>query len=551
MRYILYCRKSSEAEDRQVLSIESQARELERIIGAIPNTEIVARIEEARSAKAPGRPAFDDMIRRIESGEAEGIIAWAPDRLARNSIDGGRIVYLLDTGRLRDLRFSTYTFENNPQGKFMLNIMFGQSKYYSDALSETVKRGNRTKIENGWRPNLAPLGYLNDKATKTIEIDPVHAPIIRRMFDLLLQGTSVRGIARIARDDWGFRTPIRRKIGGGPLSMSSTYKILGNPFYAGIILWGGRTYAGRHEPILSFTEFDRAQRMLARRDSPRPQRHRFAYAGLIRCGTCHRLLTAERKVNRQGHRYIYYHCAKKALGPRCPEPSIEARALDRQFAEYLHGLTLPGWAQSELRRLAKARSAVAETDTEMRHDASRRSLNAIESQLQELTGLRLRQLLTDEEYVAERNRLDRERRLLTETLTSAPSAGTWFEPLDELISFSNDAAKWFLSGDDARKRRIVEILSSNPTVKGKILSVQAVESVALIRNLAMCPSLLAGRHKVRTLSTGGYSDPEIVAALDALELLLPENPSWGRQLVAMCKALDAEERPQPPQRLAA
>jgi site-specific DNA recombinase len=184
---------------------------------------------------------FDEMLKRIERGEADGIIAWHPDRLARNSIDGGRIIYLLDNGKLKDLRFATFSFENNSQGKFMLQIMFGQSKYYSDALSENVKRGNRTKIERGWRPNRAPIGYLNDLATKTIVRNPDHFPLIRKIFDLMLTGAySTRQIGSIARDEWGLRSRKRRRIGGAPLGMNAIYKILSNPFYAGLIVWSGQ-----------------------------------------------------------------------------------------------------------------------------------------------------------------------------------------------------------------------------------------------------------------------------------------------------------------------
>jgi len=82
---------------------------------------------------------------------------------------------------LKDLKFATSTFENNPQGKFMLSIIFGYSKYYVDSLSENVRRGNRTKVENGWRPNLAPIGYLNDKETRTTVKDPERFSIVRQI----------------------------------------------------------------------------------------------------------------------------------------------------------------------------------------------------------------------------------------------------------------------------------------------------------------------------------------------------------------------------------
>ena len=182
-KYFLYARKSTDTEDKQVLSIQSQLIEV-RQFAQKEGLTIIEEFQEARSAKTPGRPIFNEVIKRIEAGEANGIISWHPDRLARNSVDGGRIIYLLDTGKIKSLKFPTYWFEPTPQGKFMLNIAFGQSKYYVDNLSENVKRGYRQKIRKGIWPTFAPLGYLNNHKTKEIDIDSEKAPFIRKAFQM-------------------------------------------------------------------------------------------------------------------------------------------------------------------------------------------------------------------------------------------------------------------------------------------------------------------------------------------------------------------------------
>ena len=127
MKYFIYARKSTDEEDRQVLSIDSQVNELKEF-AAKEKLEIAASLCEAKTAKEPGRLIFNQLLKRIENGEADGILAWHPDRLARNPIDGGKIIYLVDTGKIKSLKFPAFWFDNTPQGKFMLNIAFGQSK---------------------------------------------------------------------------------------------------------------------------------------------------------------------------------------------------------------------------------------------------------------------------------------------------------------------------------------------------------------------------------------------------------------------------------------
>jgi DNA invertase Pin-like site-specific DNA recombinase len=168
MNFFLYARKSTDDEERQLLSIEAQLAEL-REFARKESLAIVDEFIESKTAKVPGRVMFNEMMARIEHGEAAGILAWHPDRLARNSVDGGRIIYLLNTGKLATLKFPTFWFESTPQEKFMLNIAFGQSKYYVDNLSENVRRGIRQKLRRGEFPGKPPIGCLNEPRLRTME----------------------------------------------------------------------------------------------------------------------------------------------------------------------------------------------------------------------------------------------------------------------------------------------------------------------------------------------------------------------------------------------
>ena len=148
MKYFIYTRKSTDNEERQVLSIESQLQEL-KDFAKRECLEVTDVFTESKTAKEPGREVFNLMLKRIEKESIEGILAWHPDRLARNSIDGGKIIYLIDIGKIKELKFPTYRFDNTAYGKFMLSIVFGQSKYYVDNLSENVLRGLRQKLRRG------------------------------------------------------------------------------------------------------------------------------------------------------------------------------------------------------------------------------------------------------------------------------------------------------------------------------------------------------------------------------------------------------------------
>src|SRR3989338_3533299 len=186
-KYFLYIRKSTDEEDRQVLSLEAQLHEAKEFAER-ESLEIVDTFVERKTAKVPGREIFNAMLNKIDGGLPHpiGILAWAPDRLSRNSVDGGRLIYLLDTGKLAGLKLPTFAFENTPSGKFFLSIALSNAKYYVDNLSENVRRGNRAKLRQGEWPGQKPLGYVYDHRLRNIVPEPKEAKIVKKIFEEFL-----------------------------------------------------------------------------------------------------------------------------------------------------------------------------------------------------------------------------------------------------------------------------------------------------------------------------------------------------------------------------
>ena len=259
MRFFMYCRKSTDEDDRQMLSIDAQTREL-REFARKESLHVVREFIETRTAKMPGRPVFNEMMSLLESGQADGILAWHPDRLARNSVDGGRIIYLIDMGKILAMKFPTFWFDCTPQGKFMLSIAFGQSKYYVDNLSENIQRGIREKLARGEFPGRPPVGYLNHPRQRNIVLDEEKAPLVRRLFELYSEGCyTYQQLSNLAFE-WGLRNHAGHRI--MPNKMP---KILAHSFYTGIFPFNGQIYQGSHEPIISKMLFDRVQDVMKRR----------------------------------------------------------------------------------------------------------------------------------------------------------------------------------------------------------------------------------------------------------------------------------------------
>src|SRR5665213_3102746 len=122
VRYCLYAKKSSESEERQVLSIDSQISEMLKLAER-EGLEIVTMKRESHSAKETGqRPVFNEIVEEIKQKKFNGILTWAPDRISRNAGDLGKVIDRMDANVLKDIRTYGQQFTNSPNDKFMLMI---------------------------------------------------------------------------------------------------------------------------------------------------------------------------------------------------------------------------------------------------------------------------------------------------------------------------------------------------------------------------------------------------------------------------------------------
>ena len=457
MRYIIYARKSTEDEDHQILSIEAQLVEL-REFAVKEKLEIVVSLCEAKTAKEPGRITFAEMLSEIEKGKADGILSWHPDRLARNSVDGGKIIHFVDRGLIKSLKFPTFWFEPTPQGLFMLQIAFGQSKYYVDSLRENVKRGLRQKIRNGVWPGKAPLGYLNNFKTRMIDIDTEKAPKVKKLFELYATGSfTMHSLA-----NWCKANHFKGNQ-GKEISMSNIQSLLQNVFYIGLMKYAGETFEATHEPLISKKLFNTCQEVMVKRGKVHyVRKNNFVFLGLLKCASCGCSITAEKQ---KGHNY--YRCTKKK--GNCQEKHyLREEALAEQIKSFLQKVSLSSQDTEKVLAALDNEQDKAREDAQSEVSVLKEQLSQVETKLQKLLDIYLADTLSTEEYAAKKQSLLSQKVALVEKIRDFEQKGlSWLEPAREFVLSLNQAAKLIEENNLSQMTTFLKNIGSNHILENR------------------------------------------------------------------------------------
>lgn len=325
LKYVLYARKSTEDKGSQEHSIGDQIKDC-KALAKRERLKIAKIIREEKSAKMPrNRPAFMEMIQAIENGDYDGIIAWHPDRLSRNSLESGIIMDMYDKEIIKDMKFPFCRFENDSSGKLMLNILFALAKQYSEHISEGVLRANDNRLPEGKSSGTPKWGY--NRSPQGLYEPDSNFDLVRKGWGMKLEGVGNKEILEYWLQSGMKRmTKINRKNKTSRAikpNINTPTSIFRDSFYYGVLVQAEqevdlRKVVDDFKPMVTEEEYNKVQVLIA--DNPHGKTGKtskkkrvtfYPLRGMVRCGVCGHVMYPGASRSHSKERYLYYRCDNK------------------------------------------------------------------------------------------------------------------------------------------------------------------------------------------------------------------------------------------------
>jgi len=547
LKYFLYVRKSTESDDRQAASIDDQISEMNRVAKRL-GLNVVDIITESRSAKKPGRPNFNKMVERIHSGEADAILCWKLNRLARNPVDGGQISWMIQQNVIKHIQ--SFTSEFHPEDNVLImQIEFGMANQYVKDLSVDTKRGHRKKAERGWYPSgTLNAGYRHVPNTSNSGKDEIETDqnfvLMKSLWNKLLTGKYT--VADIKRE--GDKIGIRNRA-GKEYSINNYHAMFANEFYCGWYYWLDENgvhqrIKGKHKPMITEDEFRKVRIFLGGNGNKnRISKYTFPFRGALHCGECKRMITADQKIQVRctncRHKYsikqniecpkcqttlpemdnpvildkTYYICVGATKKKCSQRGSVEQGELEKQIDRVIEGISIPkdfhDWAVDAIQFITKNEGG----EEQQTLNVIRNRESDLEQRLTKMTILRADGEITPEHFSSITKDTEKELNdIRVEIKRIHKNKIDWAQIANQYLTFSETAHEKFENGDPNTKKLVFESISQNLILKDKMLSVSLPKPLIGIRSA----------FKIMSKEIGGF-EPE--KALEKQGLFLQISPS--------------------------
>lgn len=503
-----YNRKSSESEDKQMLSIGSQKDEAKRISDFYKLPKFIEVFEESKSAKKEFlRPEYMKMVDMIKKGTIDSIVCWKLDRLARNMTEGGMLIDLISSGVIKAI--ITHDKVYYPSDNVLLmSVEFGQGKQFVKDLSVNVKRGQDKKARMGIPHGVASLGFLNDKTeergNRNWMVDEIRLGKIKILLDMFLTGTYSAGkLYKHAVEELRLTTVERKRSGGNLITSSRIYEILKDPVYAGFFFLGGERYwlSNKLPRLITEDQHNKIKMILSGKNIPKIQEHKTVYSGFINssegnfmgqdvkyqlicdckckfayrnkthCPKCHKEIAGLENPKYLGYIH-YYDVKKKKAGIKAK--SIEESIIDKYITKFanenlIFSKEFADWSKkyiTELKNQEISNKVLLERSKEER----RIELENKKSRLREM--FRDEQI-TEVEYKEDLSSLNEKYKDVGENSKSID----WYSEMNEIVDITQELGFVLKNGTIQAKRNILSKLGSNLTWNGEILNISNKKSI--------------------------------------------------------------------------
>ncbi len=496
-----YTRKSSESEDKQMLSISSQLEENERIADYYHLPDFVEIFQESKSAKTEGvRPEFNRMLEMVDQGKIDALVCWKADRLARNMTEGGKIIDLLSSGKIKAIITHDkvfYPWDN----VLILAIEFGIGHQFIKDLSTNVKRGQTKKASMGLPHGVATLGFLNDKSEEKGNrkwlVDELRLKSIKVLMDMFLTRTYSAGrLHKYAIEELKLTTVKRKRTGGALIALSRIYEILKDPVYAGFFFYQGNRYELDESlpRLITEDQHNEIKIILAQKNIPKIQHHvttfagfiqsekgefigqdvkyqlicdckvKFAYRDKTHCPKCNKEIAQLENAKYLGYTF-YYNVKKKKHGENYR--SISEIAVTKEMIKFIDtNLTfsedLVTWSKKYITELK---------DKEINDTLFRKQKHESDQLTHENKKTRLRTMLRDNQITDEEYRKDLESLKKEYTPTSFENGVDWYSKINEILDLTICTKEVLEKGSIQAKRNILAKLGSNLVWNDENLSI--------------------------------------------------------------------------------
>ena len=461
-KYFAYTRVSTDKQGELGVSLQEQ-KEIIRRYSSHKNLEISRWFEEMETASKIGRPVFNQMLRSLKAGQADGIIIHKVDRGARNFRDWAEIGELVQQGV--EVHFATESLDLTTLGGMLsADIQAVMSVHYSRNLREEVKKGYYGRMKQGFCPHPAPLGYLNNGKAKPKTIDPVQGPIVRQAFELYASGRYSLLQLKDELYKLGLRTrETPKKPGGRKVSRNSLSEMLSNPFYIGVlhVKKSGRTFAGIHKPLIPKQLFERVQQVKSGRYVRQIRTHRFLFSRMIECGVCGRSLIGETHKG-----YVYYRCHNR----HAPSTSLSEEKVKGKIAKLFERLKLTPEEVQLVDAFLLGTKEIWEARSRENSKTAELALASLQERSSRLTDAYVENLIDRQEFEKKKTALTLERRETESQLTELKN-GSWpgRERWEKIVELMKTAYSLYKSDSYDENREIMKEVMSNSVASGNSL----------------------------------------------------------------------------------